>query len=148
MVDESTKEKKRKQKPTMRQREAVRNYVENRGNASKAMRDAHYSPATAKNPKNLTESAVFKELLDEFIPDKKLLQVGKDGLNATVKKPRIIGRDSKGNPEYEYVSEKDHVTRHKYYVTGLQLKGHLKQGGTNVMVPVQVNIDEDRSRFA
>ena len=58
---------------TEKQRKAVENIVENRGNISKAMRDAGYTDATAKNPKNLTESKGFEELCknvgltDDFI---------------------------------------------------------------------------------
>jgi len=34
-----------------------------------------------------------------------------EALNATHKVPRIVGRDAKGNPEYEYVEEPDHQVR-------------------------------------
>lgn len=51
---------------TEKQKKAVDNLVENRGNVSKAMRDAGYDDTTAKNPKNLTESKGYKELLAEY----------------------------------------------------------------------------------
>lgn len=51
--------------PTIRQRKAVDKIVENRGNISKAMIEAGYDETTAKNPKNLTESKGFKQLLEE-----------------------------------------------------------------------------------
>ena len=51
---------------TMKQRQTMDNLVENRGNVSRAMRDAGYSDKTAKNPKNFTESQGFKEILEEY----------------------------------------------------------------------------------
>lgn len=52
--------------PTIRQRKALDRIVENHGNVSKSMREAGYPYATAKNPKNLTESQGFRELLEEY----------------------------------------------------------------------------------
>jgi hypothetical protein len=46
------------------------------------MKEARYSEATARNPKNLTQSDAWKELLGKALPDKKLLQVHKKILNA------------------------------------------------------------------
>src|SRR5215210_6058447 len=68
---------------TDKQKRAIQIYVENRGKSvSSAMREAGYSEATAKNPKNPTATQVWKELLDKALPDKKLLQVHKKILNA------------------------------------------------------------------
>lgn len=53
-------------KPTAKQRKAAENLIKNGGNVSKAMRDAGYSAKTAINPKKLTESKGFMELLDEY----------------------------------------------------------------------------------
>jgi len=58
---------------TAKQRCAINNTVENGGNISKAMRDAGYSTKTAKNPKKLTASKAWNELLEEILPDKFLL---------------------------------------------------------------------------
>ena len=51
--------KQHKTKPSVKQKKAITNYIENHGNASKAMRDAGYTEATAKNPSNLTKSKAF-----------------------------------------------------------------------------------------
>lgn len=51
---------------TIKQKKALDNMVENGGNASKAMRDAGYSPKTAENPDKLTQSKGYMELLDEL----------------------------------------------------------------------------------
>lgn len=50
---------------TAKQRQAVNKIVENRGNVSKAMREAGYDETTAKNPKNLTDSKGYRALLYE-----------------------------------------------------------------------------------
>lgn len=50
---------------TAKQKKAIQKIVENHGNVSKAMREAGYADASAKNPKNLTESKGFKELCED-----------------------------------------------------------------------------------
>lgn len=50
---------------TKKQEKALDKLVENGGNVSKAMRDAGYSPATAKTPAKLLDSKGFIELMDE-----------------------------------------------------------------------------------
>lgn len=68
---------------TERQEKAVQLFVENRGKSvSTAMREAGYSDATAKNPKNLTETDAWQQLMDKYLPDKKLVDVHKKMLNA------------------------------------------------------------------
>lgn len=68
---------KKKKKPTIRQAEAIKKIVESRGKKSigKAMRESGYSPKTAKNPKNLTESKSWEELMEEYLPDKSLMKL-------------------------------------------------------------------------
>lgn len=51
---------------TNKQKMALGKVVENGGNISKAMVEVGYSMATAKNPKNLTESLGYKELCEEY----------------------------------------------------------------------------------
>ena len=51
---------------THKQRRALLNMVENGGNASKAMRDAGYSAATAKTPSKLTHSSGYQSLMDYY----------------------------------------------------------------------------------
>jgi hypothetical protein len=46
------------------------------------MREAGYSPASAKNPKNLTSTDAWKELLDKHLPDKKLVAAHKKLLSS------------------------------------------------------------------
>ncbi len=67
---------------TEKQKKAVDNMVENGGNVSKAMRDAGYTGATAKNPKKLTESGGFKELMEDYLPDDMLLNALSDDIES------------------------------------------------------------------
>lgn len=69
--------------PTARQKVAAQKVVENRGNVSRAMLDAGYSPNSAKNPKNLTDSKGWEELMAEFLSDEELQQKHRELLNAT-----------------------------------------------------------------
>lgn len=50
---------------TLKQKKALAIMVENGGNASRAMREAGYSPKTAENPDKLTKSKGFREIADE-----------------------------------------------------------------------------------
>lgn len=85
---------------TLKQKEAVKEIVENRGGVSSAMLKVGYKPKTAKNPKNLTESKGWQELMEQYLPDKDLARVHREGLDL---KP-------------------EHPTRHKYLDTAYKLK--------------------------
>ncbi len=68
---------------TEKQKLAKIKVVEFRGNVSKAMREVGYKEKTAKNPKNLTESKGWKELMDDFLPDELLSEKHRELLKAT-----------------------------------------------------------------
>jgi hypothetical protein len=57
---------------TEKQKAVFDKIVENHGNVSKTMREVGYDEDTAKNPKNLTESKGWKELMEEYLPNKLL----------------------------------------------------------------------------
>ena len=65
---------------TKRQKIAVEKIIENRGNVYRAMIEAGYSPATAKNPSNLTSSDGYAELMEAFLPDDMLLRALSDDI--------------------------------------------------------------------
>jgi hypothetical protein len=69
---------------TIRQKKAVEKIVENGGNVSKAMRDAGYSPETAKSPSKLTSTAAFAELMEAYLPDDMLLRALSDDVELKV----------------------------------------------------------------
>ena len=75
---------------TIRQKKAFDKIVENRGaSVSGAMREAGYPEVTARNPKNLTESKGFKELIEEYLPDSLLGQKHQELLMKTDEKGEI-----------------------------------------------------------
>ena len=95
---------------SIKQRKAMRNVMENNGNVSKAMRDAGYTNASAKNPKMLTTSKGWEEQMAQLEADIDVNAVIKDGLNAV--KP--VGNE--GN------TIEDWSVQHKYLDTFLKLR--------------------------
>lgn len=90
MSKDSTPAKKKrkpaKRKPTIRQKRVVKKVVEmveNGGSVSvsKAMREAGYSEATASNPKKVTSTKTWQDLMNEYLPDEDLQQHHKQLLN-------------------------------------------------------------------
>ena len=75
MVEEPKTEKMKN--PTIKQAMAIKKIVENRGKTSigRAMRESGYANKTAKNPKNLTESKTWEDLMEKYLPDKELAKV-------------------------------------------------------------------------
>lgn len=108
---------------TEKQKRAVKKTLENGGNVSKAMKESGYRDSVAKNPKKLTESKGWEELMEENLSDEELMEVHKEGLRAIKKEHKIIDRDEDGKPVYDFVDVEDYVTRHKYLDTGYKLKG-------------------------
>lgn len=78
---------------TIRQKTAINKIVEKRGSVSAAMREAGYSAKTAKNPKNLTNSKSFKELLDHYLPEDLVLKKHKELIEIPVKIRTFIKGD-------------------------------------------------------
>jgi len=61
-------------KPTIKQKRYYNNLIANDGNKKKALLDAGYSQAIAKNPQKVETSKGFIELLSIYAPDDELLQ--------------------------------------------------------------------------
>ena len=128
---------KAKRLPTIKQKKAFERVMENHGNISKSMREAGYSEVTAKNPKNLTKSPVWEEMINEYLPDELLLKVQVEGLGATVIKTSF------SEPDKEV---KDFPTRHRYLETALKIKGHLKEKiehGGNITLNTLIQVNEN-----
>lgn len=127
---------------TIKQKRVALDILENPGKpVSQAMLDAGYSPAHAKNPDDLTKSKGWQQLMNEYLPDEKLLQVAQDGLEAMKpigasilvdKNGKVIKAEDEGAIEVV-----DHFVRHKYLETGLKLKKHLGADNNSL---TQVNI--------
>lgn len=117
---------------TVRQIKAAQ-YIAQGDSASKAMIKAGYTPASAKNPKNLTGSQSFLEIMEKHgITDDKITQVLNEGLAAT--KTIAMGKD-----EDAFVDvQPDYMVRHKYLETALRLKGHSKEtpSSNTIVIPI------------
>lgn len=102
--------------PTTKQQTAISNMVENGGNVSKAMRDAGYSPNTAKTPKKLTKSLGFVQMCESYGLTEELL------LEALVEDIKL----KKGNRKAELE-------------LGFKIKGLLSGNNSSVSVNVESN---------
>jgi hypothetical protein len=76
-------------RPNIKQKKAFQLVVEKRRSVSAAMREVGYSPQTAVNPKNLTETIGWKQLMEEYLPDSLLAQKHKELLTIGRKKRKI-----------------------------------------------------------
>ena len=65
---------------TVKQKKALGNVLVNGGNITQAMRDAGYSEATVNNPKNLTRSTAWQDLMETYLPDDMLLRALSDDI--------------------------------------------------------------------
>ena len=91
----------------MKQRKTMENLLENNGSMGEAMREAGYSPETAKNPQQVTRSKGWAQLVEEYLPDDLLAKVHKEGLEATNK------------------DGADYSVRHRYLDTAYKIKGKI-----------------------
>lgn len=74
--------------------------METRGKSvSAAMRDAGYDDTTAKNPKNLTESRAWKDLMAEYLNDEKLSKKHDELLGSTKIEHMIFPLGPKGEDD-------------------------------------------------
>lgn len=113
---------------TQRQNKAISIVVEKRSqnggkaSVSAAMREAGYSPATAKTPKKLTTSKTWQQLMDEHLPDQLLAEKHKELLNA---KKKVTVKNKKGDILIETEEENtDAIARG--LDMGYKLKGKYK----------------------
>lgn len=133
MASDAKPKTKAPRKPTIKQRRAVAELVENGGNVSKAMLAAGYSPATANTPQKLTESEYVQDLMREVgLTDKDGFLVLKQGLSAT--KELMAGKEA---PDYQ--------TRHKYMESLFRLRGLGVRQDQSATTYNFVNIAKDDS---
>jgi len=201
MQPTNPKKKTKRRKPTLRQLAVVNKILENKGNVSKAMREAGLSPAYAKNPQQFMESEAVQDLLSKAkvtLSDDILIQRHAKLLNAHKLEHMVfpLGPEDKDHSEDDYdedgqegenipsgesvdLSDEDiiqmlselgcvvrkivhsEMCRHVYYwasdnksqLSALELaydlRGYLKKDSkAPVVVPVQVNIEETRRKYA
>ncbi len=113
---------------TIKQAKAIKIAGENGGKISTAMIEAGYAPATAHNPDKLTNTKVWQQLMEQYLPDNKLLEVGSEGLDSW----KV--HTSHTEPDREVP---DFIARAKYLELAFKLKKRL---GPDVMT--QVNVGE------
>lgn len=101
---------------TIKQQRAFKKVYEENKSPTKAMKEVGYTEATTNNPKILTESDGWQELLKDQLPDKTLTKVHKQGLKA--KKNEL---DEYGKPVVDY------GIRHKYLETAYKLKNRFEE---------------------
>lgn len=112
-------------KPTIKQKVAFKNIMENHGNISKGMRAAGYDDTTAKNPKNLTNSEGWKQLMEEYFPDEDLVRIVKEGLSATRVISAVNANKQAIKATTDFIDVPDFPSRHRYLETALKLKKKL-----------------------
>ena len=118
---------------TLKQKKAIENVIENHGNISKAMKDAGYTLASAKNPSNLTHSKAWKELVEDALPNEKLFKVHIEALQANkVVSARVIGKDADSGTD-DFIEVPDQPVRVKALELAYKIKGKLNtDSGVNI----------------
>ena|SRR3990167_5795690 len=128
--------------PTIKAKRAFIKMVENGGNVGKAMIDAGYSKAMAKNPQKLTNSKGWEELKAEFLPDDLLLKTHLEGLQAD---KWITPHDA---PNFK---DADYATRAKFLDMAYKAKGNYaaeKSTNTNINIEeLKVTIQNNLATF-
>lgn len=143
-------------KTSERQKKAIQNYIENGGNASKAMRDAGYSQGTIENPSNLTRSDAFRAVVSQ-IPPELLLEKHLALLN----KEEVFQRRDPETGEMDYVPtgqiDANAVAKGldmAYKITGAyapekkEISGSVSVGPTSRDIEIAKQINELRKRNA
>lgn len=128
--------------PTQKQKLAVDNLVESRGSVSSAMRKAGYTNKSAKNPKNLTESKGWAELMEEKLPDKLLVNKHKELLTVPIK-IKLRTRQRGNIIDEEETKQLDTFAISKGLEMAYKLKGHYKEdkvGSEKAEVKITQNI--------
>lgn len=108
--------------PTLKQKAVAKDLLENVGKPiGQAMLDAGYSLATSKNPDHITDSKGFQSLLEQYLPDVKLLEKHDAALSAT-----------KWN-DFTGERETDHATVLKAVDMGYKLKNRYVTNQINIL---------------
>lgn len=66
----------------LKHKRVLKNLAENGGKMGKAIKDAGYSQSTADTPSKITKSKTFKQLLEQYLPESKLLDLHDKQLNS------------------------------------------------------------------
>lgn len=120
---------------TLKQKKAFKEIVENHRSVSGAMRDVGYKVTTATVPGNLTKSKGWKELLEQYLPDDKLLQKHDEALEA------VKWNDFTGE------REPDQSIRLRATELGYKIKGKLSDVQVNQQFNFGKVLEDERKEF-
>ena len=138
---------------TLKQKKAIEKVSENIGKPlGEIMKEAGYSESTSETPQRLTESKAWMELMDQYIPDDKLLIKHKEALEAVKpigalilidKDGKTVTKDNEGMIEVS-----DQQTRLKAVELGYRVKGKLKpEEGASLQAKILVIPSELISKY-
>jgi len=135
---------------TVKQKLAAKKIIENHGNVSKTMVEVGYTPATAINPSNLTESKGWNELMERYLPDDEVLIEHQKGLHATKPIGALVMVKKDGEKEVVYkdnegvIEVDDTMTRLKAVELAYKVKGKMGGGDGNKPPAVQINFNANK----
>jgi len=112
-------------RPKPRIKRVFEKVVENNGfNVGKAMIEEGYSPNSAKNPKQVTESKSWEMLMDKYIPESLILKTHKEAFEAN----KVISARTMGNANEntdDFIDVPDWQTRTKAVEIGYKVRGRF-----------------------
>lgn len=101
--------------------------MENNGfNVGKAMLEEGYSPNSAKNPIQVTESKSWEILMDEYIPESLIAKTHKEAFEANRTISVVSGKQASGGTT-DFVDVPDWQTRMKATELGYKVRGKLTE---------------------
>ena len=129
---------------TYRHKKALKNVGKSRTEAE-ALEKADYSPSYAKSG-NIKKTKGWQALLEKTLPDKLLVKVHMEGLNATKRQGvggMVIGVEDgevtkMGHTDIEVP---DYPTRHKYLDTAYKIKGKLSDKPELVVPEIKISFN-------
>jgi len=112
-------------KPKPRIKTVFEKVMENHGiGIGKKMIEEGYTKASAKNPKNVTESKSWEMLMDEYIPESLIAETHKEAFKANRTISVVSGKQATGGTT-DFVDVPDWQTRMKATELGYKIRGKL-----------------------
>ena len=132
---------------TLKQQKAVKIILEDTNKTlGTSMIEAGYTKNTSENPKNLTDSKGWEELMEKYLPDKLLAKKHKELLTI----PKKVRRFIKGDLESEY-EELDSNAVSKGLDMGYKLKGKYKaeklEHSGEIKNTEEIKLDKETAKF-
>lgn len=92
-------------RPTKRQRKAAERVIKKGESPSRAMRKVGYSKGTSKNPKNLTQSKGWEQLMNEYLPDSLVAETHQNLLKASAVDHMVFPLDATDDDIIDLLAE-------------------------------------------